>query len=251
MDLKLAGKRVLVTGSTHGIGLAIAHAFHQEGCHIVANGRDMGRLNASIGNKKNYFGVVSDVTDPVQAAQLIDQAANILGGIDIVVCNVGSGASAKPGTEKFADWQKSLSINLFSTTNIIESAIPKLKKTKGIIVCISSICGDEVVPGAPVTYSAAKAALNAYIRCVSVPLASDNIRINGVAPGNILFEGSVWDKKMKQDAPAVKKMLADCVPLEILGDPTDVANLALWLASPLAGFITGAIYATDGGQSRR
>lgn len=198
MNLGLEGKRVVVTGASQGIGLGIAEGFHLEGCTVVSNGRDEARLASSIANRDQWFGVVGDVTDPLKANSVIQQALDILGGIDILVCNVGSGKSVPPGHESFADWQKSLSLNLLSATNTVEAATPELKKTKGVIVCISSICGTEVIPGAPVTYSTAKAALNAYIRSIAVPLGADGVRINGVAPGNILFEGSVWDKKIKK-----------------------------------------------------
>ena len=247
MDLGLIGKRVLVTGSSHGIGLSIAQAFHLEGCQVVANGRDAKNLAASVKDKVGYFGIPADMTDPQQARKLIDGATELLGGIDILVCNVGSGASVKPGTEQLDDWQRSLSTNFLSATNAVGAAIAELKKTKGVIVCISSICGDEVIQGAPVPYSAAKAALNAYIRGMSLPLALDGIRINGVAPGNILFAGSVWDKKLSDDAPAVKQMIEDCVPLKKLGNPLDIANLVLWLTSPLASFITGSVTVGGGG----
>jgi len=249
MDLDLAGKRVVVTGSSHGIGLSIVNAFHAEGCHVISNGRNESKLSSSIADKEGCFGVMGDVTCPLQAHKLISQSVEILGGIDIVVCNVGSGASVPPGTEVFSDWQKSLSINLLSATNVVEAAIPWLKKTKGVVVCISSICGVEVIPRAPITYSVAKAALNAYVRGISIPLAKDGIRINGVAPGNILFEGSVWDRKIKQDVLVVEKMLSESVPLNRLGSPADVANLVLWLSSPMSSFVTGSINITDGGQT--
>lgn len=251
MDLGLSGKRVLITGSSRGIGLAIAQAFHLEGSQVVANGRDERQLNFSVGEKRNYFGITADVTDPAAANELVNKAIDLLGGIDVLVCNVGSGTSARPGTEQFSDWQNCLTINLLSATNMVQAAKYSLAKTKGAIVCISSICGDEVISGAPVTYSAAKAALNAYIRCVSVPLAAEGVKINGVAPGNILFEGSVWEQKIIQDKPAVTEMISNSVPLNRLGSPLDVANLVLWLSSPLANFVTGAIFVTDGGQSRR
>ena len=246
MNLGLAGKRVVVTGASHGIGLGIAEGFHLEGCPVVSNGRDEARLFSSIANRE----VAGDVTDPLKANDVIQQAVDILGGLDVLVCNVGSGRSVPPGLEDFTDWQKSLSINLSSATNIVEAAIHELKRTKGVIVCISSICGIEVIPGAPVTYSVAKAALNAYIRGVAVPLGADGVRINGVAPGNILFEGSVWDEKIKGNSTLVDKMLSENVPLERLGSLTDVANLVLWLSSPLSSFITGSIHICDGGQTR-
>ena len=250
MDLELAGKRVLVTGASRGIGLGIAKAFHLEGCKVVSNGRSAANLVASIAKRENWFGVAGDVTDPLKANDVVRRTVDILGGIDVLVCNVGSGKSVAPGQESFTDWQKSLSVNLLSTTNMVEAAVSELRKTKGIIVCISSICGVEVIRGAPVTYSAAKAALNAYIKGISLPLGADGIRINGIAPGNILFDGSVWDEKIKENASAVDKMLVEQVPLKRLGDVTDVTNLVLWLSSPSSSFNTGSIHICDGGQTR-
>ena len=250
MNLGLAGKRVVVTGASSGIGLGIAEAFHLEGCIVVSNGRNEDRLLSSIANRDDWFGVSGDVTDPLKANDVIQQAVDISGGLDILVCNVGSGKSVPPGHENFTDWQKSLSLNLSSATNTVEAAITELKKTKGVVVCISSICGIAVIPRAPVTYSEAKAALNAYIRGIAMPLGADGVRINGVAPGNILFPGSVWDEKVKDNSSMVEQMLAENVPLERLGSLTDVANLVLWLSSPLSSFITGSIHVCDGGQTR-
>jgi len=250
MDLGLAGKRVLVTGSSSGIGLGIAQGFHQVGCSVVSNGRNESRLMSSIAGRKDWFGVACDVTDQVQAANLVQRSVNFMGGIDILVCNVGSGKSMPPGQESLSDWQKSLTVNLFSATNMVEASVSELRKTEGVIICISSICGLECILGAPVTYSAAKAALNAYIRGISVPLGADGIRINGIAPGNILFEGSVWENKIKENSDSVAKMLKKNVPLNRLGDVSDVVNLALWLSSPLSNFNTGSIYVCDGGQTR-
>ena len=250
MNLDLSGKRVLVTGASKGIGLGIAKGFHAEGCKVVSNGRDAVKLTSSIAKRKDWLGVAGDVTDPMKARDLVQQAVYLLGGIDILVCNVGSGKSAPPGQESFSDWQKSLSVNLLSATNMVEAAVAELRKTKGVIVCISSICGLEVIRGAPVTYSVAKAALNAFIRGIALPLGEDGIRINGIAPGNILFKDSVWDEKVKENASAVNQMLAENVPLNRFGSLADVVNLALWLSSPLSSFNTGSIHLCDGGQTR-
>ena len=249
MDLRLTGKRVLVTGASRGIGFGIAQAFHAEGCEVVSNSRSKKNLSSSIAKRERWFGVDGDVTDPLKAHDVVRQTVDILGGIDVLICNVGSGKSVPPGQESFSDWNKSLLENLLSTTNTVEAAISELRKSKGVIVCISSICGIEVVRGAPVTYSSAKAALNAYIRGISVPLGADGVRINGIAPGNILFEGSVWDKKIKENACKVDHMLNEQVPLKRLGDLSDITNLALWLASPLSSFCTGSIHICDGGQT--
>ncbi|MDC3393350.1 SDR family oxidoreductase, partial [Luminiphilus sp.] len=250
MNFELAGKRVLVTGASRGIGFGIAEAFHLEGCTVVSNGRSAANLASSIAKRKGWFGVVGDVTDPLKANDVVRQAVDLLGGIDVLVCNVGSGKSVPPGQENFTDWQESLSVNLLSATNMVEAAVSELRKTKGVVVCISSICGIEVVRGAPVTYSAAKAALNAYIRGISLPLGTDGVRINGIAPGNILFDGSVWDEKIKKNASGVEQMLVEQIPLRRLGVPADVTNLVLWLSSPLSSFNTGSIHVCDGGQTR-
>jgi NAD(P)-dependent dehydrogenase (short-subunit alcohol dehydrogenase family) len=171
-----------------------------------------------------------------------------LGGLDILVCNVGSGRSVPPGEETYEEWQRVFALNLWSTTNTVEAASEALAASRGVIVCVSSICGHEVVPGAPVTYSAAKAALQAYVRGIARPLGKQGIRINAVAPGNILFDGSVWSRKLAEDAGAVQTMLERDVALARLGTLRDVAELVSYLASPRATFATGGVWTLDGGQ---
>ena len=250
MNLKLKGLRVLVTGSSQGIGKGIVKAFLDQGCTVVSNARSRDSLEESVEGLKNCFSVVGDASDALQANKIIAEAVELIGGIDILICNVGNGTSVTPGEESHEEWQKMFAVNFFSTTNLVEAAMDELKKSKGVVVCVSSICGLEVIPGAPVTYSVAKAALNAYIRGISRPLAKYGVRINGIAPGNILFSGSVWDKKIEKDAPIVTKMLEENVPLNQFGEIEDVTNLAIWLSSPISGFVTGAVYKTDGGQTR-
>jgi 3-oxoacyl-[acyl-carrier protein] reductase len=117
------------------------------------------------------------------------------------------------------------------------------------IVCVSSICGLAAL-GAPVTYSAAKAALNATVRGLARPLAQKGIRINAVAPGNILFEGGTWARKLAENKAGVEDMLAREVPLRRLGKPDEIADVVGFLASPRAAFITGTVIVADGGQLR-
>ena len=140
-------------------------------------------------------------------------------------------------------------MNFFSTTNIVEAARPYLKDSSGTIVCISSICGTNIVNGAPITYSVAKAALNHYVQAISIPLAKDKVRINAIAAGNILFKGSSWEDKLKKDESGVLDMIKQNVPLNKFGDIADVANLTLYLSSPVSKFVTGSIFHVDGGQS--
>lgn len=248
MELELRGKRALVTGSSRGIGLAIARALVAEGGRVALNARGAVAVSAAARDIGAEAGVPGDVTDHDEAQRVVGAAAASLGGLDILVCNVGSGRSAAPGQESAQEWQRIFALNLWSTINSVAAARDWLQQSRGAIVCVSSICGLEVVPGAPVTYSAAKAALHAYVRGIARPLAQLGVRINAVAPGNILFDGSVWAEKMSADPAGVEAMLERNVALRRLGSAEDVAALVIYLASPRASFATGSIWTLDGGQ---
>lgn len=248
MNLNLTEKIALITGSSRGIGWVIAQTLHAEGCRVALNGRDATKLIAASNQLTGSIGVVGDVTQPEVARQVVAKVINTFGRLDILVCNVGSGLSVPPGNETAEEWQRIFALNLWSTTNCVEAARDALAARKGVIVCISSICGLEVIPGAPVVYSAAKAALNAYVRGIARPLGKQEVRINAIAPGNILFDESVWSRKLKEDESSVKAMLVNDVALGKLGSPDDVASLVAYLTSPLSSFATGSVWTIDGGQ---
>lgn len=248
MQLELTGKTALVTGSSRGIGRAIAEVLHAEGCRVAINGRTAENVNLVASKLLGAIPVVGDVTQPDEALRVVNEAAAAMGGLNILICNVGSGRSVPPGEETLAEWQRVFAMNFWSTTNIVEAAREALTASKGVIVCVSSICGIEVVPSAPVTYSAAKAALHAYVRGIARPLGKLGIRINAVAPGNILFDGSVWSHKLAEDEDAVQDMLERNVALARLGSPREVAEMVAFLASPRSGFASGAVWTLDGGQ---
>jgi len=251
MELGLAGKSVLVTGASRGIGFAIAGAFIREGARVAIAARNGGSLQLAASALGDFCSAhVADVTDPLACTALCAAVA-ALGGIDILVTAAGSGASVPPGQEDAAEWQRVMALNFFSATNAIAAARPYLARAASpAIVCISSICGSEVVAGAPVTYSAAKAALNAAVRGLARPLAAEGIRINAVAPGNILAPGGTWEKKLRETPETVAAVLS-AVPQGRLGAAADVADAVLFLASARAGFITGTVHVVDGGQSLR
>ena len=250
MRLNLADKKAFVTGSSRGIGRAIAATLHAEGCQVIMNGRSADALAQALTGLPGADFVVGDVTRPEDARRLVNEAVDKLGRLDILVCNVGSGRSVSPGDESYEEWQRVFGLNLWSATNVIEAARPALAAARGAIVCVSSICGSEVIPGAPITYSVAKAALNAYVRGIARPLGKFGVRINAVAPGNILFEGSVWSRKLTEDAAAVQAMLDREVALAGLGEPQSVADVVAYLASPRASFVSGSVWTVDGGQVR-
>ena len=250
MQLNLAGKAALVTGSSRGIGLAIAEALHSEGCRVALNSRNSEELASVATRLPGAIAVAGDVTESTGAQRVISEVLKSFGKLDVVVCNVGSGQSVSPGEETPGEWQRMFELNLWSTTNTVAAARNALADSDGAIVCISSICGLEVIAGAPVTYSAAKAALHAYVRGMARPLGKQGVRINAIAPGNILFDGSVWSRKLCEKSVVVQTMLEQDVALGRLGTPQDVASLVAYLASDCAGFATGGIWTLDGGQVR-
>ena len=248
MELNIKNKRVLVTGSSKGIGFGILNSFVNEGSVVIANSRNNDELK-KITNELKCHSISADVSNPEQAKDLIEKSIELMGGLDILICNVGNGLSVPPGQESREEWERIFNMNFFSTTNIVEAARPYLKDSSGTIICISSICGTNIVNGAPITYSVAKAALNHYVQAISIPLAKDKVRINAIAAGNILFKGSSWEDKLKKDESGVLDMIKQNVPLNKFGDIADVANLTLYLSSPVSKFVTCSIFHVDGGQS--
>jgi len=251
--LRIKGERqkiVLVTGSSRGIGFDIASRFLNDGHQVILNGRNEEQLKTASKLLSGTAFKVADVSEPLEAQGLVDFVIKTWGRLDVLVCNVGDGRSVPGGKETLADWQKCFNVNLWSVTNMVESALNELEKSKGCIVCISSICGMEYIQGAPVTYSVAKAALNAYVKASSVHLGKKGIRINAIAPGNIIFEGSVWERKLAEDPANVEKMLTNCVPLSRLGKAHEVSEVVNFLASSSATFVTGTVWKCDGGQTR-
>ncbi len=246
MDLELSGKVALITGSSRGIGRGIAEALFDEGCQVILNGRDRETLEQSAQLLGGHY-VVGDVCIAEQARRVVETACKFRGKVDIVVSSVGSGASVAPGTESIEEWSRMLNLNLESAVNIVSSASEALAQSKGVALCVSSICGLSAL-GAPIAYSAAKAALNSYIRGISAVLAQDGVRIVGLAPGNVLFPGSTWEGKLKADEVAVRRMLEVNVPMKRFGEVSEIANVAAFLCSPKASFMTGTVVTVDGGQ---
>jgi 3-oxoacyl-[acyl-carrier protein] reductase len=248
LDLELAGKVALVTGSSRGIGRGIAQALFDEGCQVIINGRDEDSLRQSAKRIGEQW-VAGDVCNSDQASKVVDAAQRFHGRLDIVVANVGSGVSVPPGTEDCAEWSRMLNLNLQSSVQTVSASRLALAASGGAVLCISSICGISAL-GAPIAYSAAKAALNSYVRGMSTVLAREGIRINGLAPGNVCFTGSIWERKLKENADAVQQMLNTQVSLGRLGSVREIADVAAFLCSPKASFMTGTVVVVDGGQIR-
>lgn len=246
---------VLVTGSSRGIGRSIAEGFLQEGATVVLNARGAEALDRTCGELRERWGgdrvsaLRGDVADEAQMGNVVKSVREQFGHLDVLVCNAGGGRSVPPLEEDASEWERLLRANLLSAAIGIKTAAPLLANRAGAIVVISSIAGIEAL-GAPATYTAAKAALNAYVKSVSGALALQQTRINAICPGNILFDDSVWQRKMREDPQGTTAMLERDVPMRRFGTPEEVAAAALFLSSPRASFITGACVVVDGGQTR-
>jgi len=255
MEMGLLGKVAFVAGSSRGIGLEIARAFLQEGALVVISGRDRASLEkaraaleAQAGSQ-NVLSVPGDMTRVEEIHRALDMTVEICGGLDAVVANVGSG-TARGGLELSPDdWQSALDTNLVGSMLLAGEAIPYLiNRSGGSITFVSSIVGIEATT-APLTYSAAKAGLLNAMKNLSRLAAPHNVRVNAVAPGNILFPGGSWERKLAEQREFYKEYIESEVPLKRFGRPEEIADAVVFLASERASFITGACLVVDGGQT--
>tara|TARA_B100001758_G_C18409154_1_gene614333 strand:- start:1244 stop:1996 length:753 start_codon:yes stop_codon:yes gene_type:complete len=247
MDLELKGKKILVTGGAKGIGRGVSEKLISLGCDVAVISKTKETLS-NFTAIEDSLKFQCDVSKEKNVKSIMPLVSEVLGGLDILICNVGDGRSVPPGQESYKEWKKMFDVNFFSTTNMVEGSISELKKSKGSIICISSICGNQVIEGAPVTYSVAKSALNFYVKSISKPLGKLGIRINAISLGNIMFEGSTWDKKIQDNEDQVKEMIENSVALNRFGTLNDVSSLVAYLASPSSSFATGSVWNLDGGQ---
>jgi len=249
MDLGLRGKRALVTGGTRGIGRAIADQLAAEGCDVALCARNADQVAEAVAALReagvNAWGEALDVAAEGAMAGLVDRAAEALGGLDIFVSNV-SGAMGL-GNEPAA-WKQAVEVDILRTVEGCEAAAARLTEG-GAIVVIGTISAIEV-PGPRRPYSAVKAAQIPYVKNLARDLGPRNIRANLVAPGPIYFQGGVWHM-IEQNMPERFKATLDRSPLGRLGRPEEIANAAVFLASPRASYITGANLICDGGVTQR
>jgi len=253
VNLDLAGRVVVVSGSSRGIGRGIAEALLREDALCVLNGRGADQLEVTRRELEARFpdrvrAVAGDVGEPETMRRLLSETLDNWGAIDGVVANAGA---LKPVPEVDIagdDWDWYWHHNFIPAACLAQACVPALTRSKGAIVIVGSIAGKEDF-GAPLPYQSAKAALAMYGKSLSRRLAPSQIRVNVVSPGNILFPDGNWDRRQASDPEAVASMLADKVPLRVLGRPEDVAAIVVFLLSGKAQFITGANIVVDGGQT--
>jgi 3-oxoacyl-[acyl-carrier protein] reductase len=256
MDLGLDNKVAFIAGSSRGIGLAIAQAFLAEGAKVVITGRGAEALKQAEARLQSQrdgsriLTVQGDLTQEAGITQALDKAKATFGGIDAVVANVGSGTAAVGWNLSRGDWNSAMEVNLLGSMALATLSIPHLLEGGGgSLTFISSIAGLEAI-NAPVGYSAAKAALVSAMKSLSRLVGPQGIRVNAVAPGNILFPGGSWERKLQERREFFEQYIRTEVPLQRFGRPQEVADAVLFLASNRASFITGACLVADGGQTR-
>ncbi len=252
MDLGLAGKVAIVTGSSRGIGRGIATRLAEEGAHVVLCARGADDLDAAVRavpGPGRTVGVVVDVTSVDGATALVDAAVEQLGGLDIVINNVGgSGARSFDGMDA-DDLQTVLDRNLFPALNVSRAALPALRERGGgVIAMIASIWGRE--GGGGPGYNIAKAAEISLAKAMARDLAQDGIRVLSVAPGSTLFPGGSWERRLREDPEGMAAFIERELPWGRLGSVEEVADVVTFLVSPRASWIVGACVTVDGGQSR-
>ena len=249
MNLELTGKACLVVGASRGIGKAIARALANEGGRICAVARGAEELHASVDQLgSGHVAVAADVTTPEGASAAVDGCVSALGGIDIVIANVGKSFAREASAMDDADFAKSLDTNLWSSVRVVQRAVPHMK-SGGSITMTSSIYGREA-GGAP-GYNVAKAGVIALAKALARDYGKRGIRVNSVAPGSILFPGGGWDRRQQADPAGIAAMVERELPFGRFGTVEEVANTVAFVASPAASWIHGACIVVDGGQSHQ
>jgi len=250
MDLQLKDKVALITGSTKGIGRAIAETLADEGCHVGVCARNQAEVDETVASltRKGVkaCGGVVDVTDAASLEAWVNACADTLGGIDIFVPNVSAGG-ADNGE---AGWRANFEADMLGTWRGVELTQPYLEKSDaGAIVVISTTAAVEAFAGAS-PYGAIKAGLLNYASNLAQVLAGSGIRVNSVSPGPVYFEGGAWEQIKTHMTDFYDATIAN-IPMGRMGNNYEIADTVAFLASPRSAWTTGTNVVVDGGFTKR
>jgi len=248
MDLQLTGKVALVTGGTKGIGRAVVEGLVAEGARVAFCARtpaDVERAEQELGaTGGDVAGTALDVRDGAALASWVAASAERFGGIDVVVANV-SALAAGPDEES---WRAMFEVDVLHTKRMVDAALPHLEAAKGAIIAVSSVSGREVDVFRD-AYGVMKAAVIHYISGLAFDLAPRGVRANVVSPGNVYFDGGVW-QSIEQGNPDLFSQAMALNPTGRMAKPEEIARGVAFLASPAASFVTGANLVIDGALTR-
>ena len=256
MDLELSDKIAIVTGSTRGLGLAVAASLVEEGCRVTVCARGETGLAEAVAQLRTLpraaeriLAVQADVSTEEGATDVILRTVETFGGLDILVNNVGLAKGSDIIHTTDAEWQEAFDQTLFPAIRASRMAVPQMRRRGGgSIVMIASIWGRE--SGGRMTYNAVKAAEISLAKAMAQQLAKDNIRVNSVAPGSIRFPGGSWDKRVQEDPEGMGEFVRRELPFGRFGRPEEVGAVVAFLVSARASWISGASLTVDGCQSR-
>jgi 3-oxoacyl-[acyl-carrier protein] reductase len=253
MDLGMRGKVALVTGGSRGIGRAIALRLAEEGCDVSICGRTEEALERVGAELRAHGGPVhtveADVTKPGETERFVEESAGALGGIDMVVANVGGATSWSFLEATPEDWMQTYAMNLFHAVRLIRAAVLHFEhRGGGSAVTIASISGWKAGPGAP--YGTTKAAEIFLAGALAWELASKRIRVNTVSPGSIMFPDGGWDRRRSRDPDPFGEFERNEFPWGRLGSAEEVADVVTFVLSDRARWINGANIPVDGAQGK-
>ncbi len=252
MDLGLEGKVGIVTGSSRGIGRAIALGLAAEGCRVTVTGRREEELQSTAVEIRargvEALAVSGDLTLADEVRRVVEETAATFGRIDVLVNNLGGRRGSQLMDTADEQFQETLDANLFPAIRASRLVVPYMQRQGGgAIVHIASIWGREA--GGAMPYNVAKAAEISLGKQMALELAPFRIRVNSVAPGSILFPGGGWDQRMRADPAGMEEFVRRELPLG-WGRPEDVANVVVFLVSERARHVSGACWVVDGVQGR-
>jgi 3-oxoacyl-[acyl-carrier protein] reductase len=255
MDLALRGKVCVVTGSTRGIGLAVAGMLAEEGARVTVTGRDPARVEQARRETGAALGVVAELSDPNGPAELLEEVLEALGPVDCLVNTVGAATQADFLEVSDREWDAFWQLNVMSYVRAIRAVVPRMRERgEGVIVNVASTAGKRPSTSMP-HYSVTKAAVLSLSRLVADLYSGEGIRCNAVAPGPTatdawLADGGLADQQAERIGKSRDEVLAAVGagrPLGRLAEPDEIAAVIAFLCSPRASYVTGAAWSADGG----